>query len=561
MSAPESNSTFDGTFEDEESSGSEVSSSGEEDSVEEDSEEEVPMSKSEIPFDKKVKMFDSGGKLKSSSESDENFDDESGSESGSEYSGEEDYSEEGSSGSEESSHGDKDGQESFLNEQERLRGMGSISSNNSRKWYFIGLGICCVVILALSIGLGVGLTRNKDEEPEDGAPAPASIPTFAPGMQPTNAPVRMSIKLPSFRLDVVTDGGVLDVESDKATTIYRDGPLSETTNEQENSLNAVLVQGGDPDNAELPSAFALIEFPVTSDEVSYALSPMANKVTLSLNRVSDVPNPTVTYSACLIEGGPPTEGVDTLTGLNATYSMPNDCTGQNVVNFDVSPTDTAVSVDVSNMVFVVFDSFNDRQALRNLRGHRILEEPSTETLLMMIDTGPSNQTGDRFSEPHLKIEGILGCKSVFDVICSDEQFSSLCTMATAAQGVEEYLSYSDITFFAPTNDAIEKFLATGIDIDPYFYLDHLVFSSQIKSSDIDCSLSELPPLQMAEGITTVTCDSGSIFIAGGGNTGDLMPKIVDADIQSCNAIIHAIDNVILPILDDESGDESGDEDS
>ncbi len=152
-----------------------------------------------------------------------------------------------------------------------------------------------------------------------------------------------------------------------------------------------------------------------------------------------------------------------------------------------------------------------------------------------------------------------------DIICSDEQFSRLCTMATAAQGVEEDLSNSYMTFFAPTNDAIEKFLATGIDIDPsndpYFFLDHSVFFSRIKSSDIDCSLSELPPLKMAEGITTVTCDSGSIFIAGGGNTGDLIPKVVDADIQSCNAIIHAIDNVILPILDDESGDESGDEDS
>lgn len=430
MSAPESNSTFDGTFEDEESSGSEVSSSGEEDSVEEDSEEEVPMSRSEIPFEKKVKMFDSGGKLKASSESDENFDDESGSESGSEYSGEEDYSEDESSGSEESSQGDKDGRESFLNEQERLRGMGSISYNNTRKWYFIGLGICCVVILALSIGLGVGLTRNKDEEPEDGAPVPASIPTFAPGMQPTNAPVRMSIKLPSYGSNVVTTDPDLyrlddykvyiELESDKATTIYRDGPLSETTNEQESfsatgEYKTVLVQGGDPENAELPSAYALIEFPVTSDELSYAQSNQAERVMLRLSHFNEVPNRTVTYSACLIEGGPPTAGVDTLTGLTAAYLMPDDCIGQNVVNFDSSSNSTlglAFYVDVSNMVF---DSFNDRRALRNLRGQRVLEEPSTENLLMMIDTGPSNQTGDRFVvdplKPVLLIEGPLDCKS------------------------------------------------------------------------------------------------------------------------------------------------------
>lgn len=416
MAMPESNSTFDGTFEDEESSSSEVSSSGDEDSVEESSEEEVPMSKSEIPFDKKVKMFDSGGKMKSSSESDENFDDESGSDSGSEYSGEEDYSEEGSSGSEESSHGDKDGQESFLNEQERLRGMGSISSSNPRKWLFIGLGICCVVILALSIGLGVGLTRNKDDEPEDGVPAPASVPTFAPGMAPTNAPVRLSVKLPNYGSfvdsNLVTDDVVIDVESDKATTIYRDGELSETTN---GDLGTLLVQGGDPENAELPSAFALVELPLTSEDLSYLQSDAVESVNFCLEHFpnSTIPDRTVTYSACLIKEGAPSEGVDTLTGLTASYLMPDDCIGQSLVTFDVSPTDTEVCVDVSNMDF---DSLN-RRALRKLRGHRALEESGIQSLLMMIDNlEPSNQTGDRFyneenKQPSLIIEGTLGCKN------------------------------------------------------------------------------------------------------------------------------------------------------
>lgn len=127
-------------------------------------------------------------------------------------------------------------------------------------------------------------------------------------------------------------------------------------------------------------------------------------------------------------------------------------------------------------------------------------------------------------------------------------------MATAI-GLDKY-GIPDMTFFAPTNDAIEKFLATGKEINDIDLNNHFVIDSQIKSSDIDCSLSELPPLLMdwSDITTNVTCDSGSIFIAGGGNTGDLIPKVVEADIQSCDTVVHAIDYVIL---EGDSGDEDG----
>ena len=140
-----------------------------------------------------------------------------------------------------------------------------------------------------------------------------------------------------------------------------------------------------------------------------------------------------------------------------------------------------------------------------------------------------------------------------DVICSDERFSTLCTLAQAAN-LETVLgdNRSIFTVFAPTNDAIEKLLATGVDTsDPVFmeYLlsTHVVVLSQITSSDIDCTKPELPPLLMAnDELTNVICDSGSIFVVGGGNTEDARPKVVDADIETCNGIIHAIDTVILP---------------
>ncbi len=411
---PQSNSTFEGTFEDEDESGSEVTSSGEEESddeeasVEESSEEEVPESRSGLPFDKKVKMFDSGGKLKSSSDE---FDDEgSDSESGSEYSGEESYSED------ESGADDKDDEEDFLNEQERLRGMGSIPSNNSRKWLLICLAICCVVAIGLGVGLGVGLTRDKDkkDEPADkGASSPDAVPTFAPGMEPTNAPIRVPIKLPNPPdFDAVftfTEDVKIEVESDQATTIYRTGELVEVTNGDEATL---LVQKGSADDADFPSAFALVELAVPLEQVDYLLADDKLNATFCLDHVPDesIPDRSVTYTTCPILGGAPSEGVETLTGLNANYIIPVDCIGELAVTFSVSPADTEVCMDVTELLFAVF---NNRRARRGLRGRRALQGSTLEeeVILMMIDyLEDSDLTGDKFyneenKQPTLTIEG------------------------------------------------------------------------------------------------------------------------------------------------------------
>eukprot|EP00531_Pseudo-nitzschia_arenysensis_P009243 CAMPEP_0116143726 /NCGR_PEP_ID=MMETSP0329-20121206/15606_1 /TAXON_ID=697910 /ORGANISM="Pseudo-nitzschia arenysensis, Strain B593" /LENGTH=732 /DNA_ID=CAMNT_0003639069 /DNA_START=111 /DNA_END=2306 /DNA_ORIENTATION=- len=571
---PQSNSTFDGTFDDEDESGSEVTSSGEEESydeeesVEESSEEEVPESVSGLPFDKKVKMFNSGGKLKSSSDEfeDEGSESESESESGSEYSDDE-------SGSE-SEYSDNDDQEDFLNEQERLRGMGNIPPNNSRKWLLISIAICCVLSITIGVGLGLGLTRNKDkdDEPADkGASSPDTVPTFAPGMEPTNAPIRMPIKLPNPPdFDAVfsfTEDVKFEVESDQATTIYRTGDLSEVANGEATTL---LVQKGSADDADLPAAFALVELAVPLEQVDYLLADDALNATFCLDHVPDesIPDRSVTYTTCPILGGAPSEGVETLTGLNANYLIPDDCVGGVSVNFAVSPTDTKVCMDVTGLLFAVFNvrraSFNVRRARRGLRGRRALEDSTNvkkEVVLMMIDyVDDSDLTGDKFyneenKQPTLTIEGskVQECTTIVDVICSDERFSTLCTLAQAAN-LETVLgdNRSIFTVFAPTNDAIEKLLATGVDTsDPVFmeYLlsTHVVVSFQITSSDIDCTKPELPPLLMAnDELTNVICDSGSIFVVGGGNTEDARPKVVDADIETCNGIIHAIDTVILP---------------
>ena len=48
--------------------------------------------------------------------------------------------------------------------------------------------------------------------------------------------------------------------------------------------------------------------------------------------------------------------------------------------------------------------------------------------------------------------------------------------------------------------------------------------------------------------TTTVCIEGQIFQSGAGNTFSSLPKIVASDGVSCNGVIHAVDQIILPTL-------------
>jgi len=112
------------------------------------------------------------------------------------------------------------------------------------------------------------------------------------------------------------------------------------------------------------------------------------------------------------------------------------------------------------------------------------------------------------------------------------------------------------TLFAPTDDAITNAFAVAADLgvdfmDPSFIESilkyHVVYGSKISSSDIDCSLAEAFPLQMANGENTdIQCISDDIFVIGKGNPEDLLPRIIEEDINTCNGIVHAIDQMIFP---------------
>jgi len=507
---------------------------------------------------------ESGSESGSGSDLDESSDSDDDNSSGSE-------DESSRSGSDEKSYRDP-----FVDEQENARGIGSGMNSSMydryRRWYVIGLGVFCFLLLAVAIGLGVGLsTRDKDKnDDKEGSKAPTPIVTLPPGSAPTNPPVRMPISLPNPpKIDeIVTDDVEVVAEIIGTTTIYLDGDLKESANGSESTM---LVQRGLPSD-EIPSAYSLIELAVDAESVQYILSPTFN-ATFCLQHVpNDEPSDRVaTYSACLIDGGG--LDVDELTGATANYVMPNNCLNQVVESFVVSPADTEVCIDVTDEVFQsLMSGLSVRRGLRGKSGgsgdhYRSLQGDQNNLVMMIGNTlvpAAQGQPGDQFYTSNnedsekwpsliLKGEKKVECETIADIVCSDLRFSTLCSLVQATQwDVIFGDNRAILTVFAPDDEAIAKAMAEGLDTSNIDFVNellmyHTVFGALVESTDIDCNLLQIPPLRMANAKpTNITCDQDDIFIAGGGNLGDELPKIIDADIVTCNGIIHAINEVILP---------------
>lgn len=123
------------------------------------------------------------------------------------------------------------------------------------------------------------------------------------------------------------------------------------------------------------------------------------------------------------------------------------------------------------------------------------------------------------------------------------------------------------TVFAPTNQAFAKLGVEAIEalLDDVDALKDLLLYHVINSpmavflDELVCGVEVL----MLNGMTTTTeCSSSSnggggggdrpedddnaIFQVGMGNTDDDLPLLASTDIEACNGVIHAVDNVILP---------------
>eukprot|EP00536_Pseudo-nitzschia_multiseries_P005874 jgi/Psemu1/238856/estExt_Genewise1.C_1190013 len=146
------------------------------------------------------------------------------------------------------------------------------------------------------------------------------------------------------------------------------------------------------------------------------------------------------------------------------------------------------------------------------------------------------------------------CKTIAKIACDNSNFSMLCKALKKA-GLFSTLDdkHADFTVFAPSNDAFEGFLEwRGLDDIKLSRLEnilltHVVTDHVIDKDDLKNRCSEL--LRMASNEKTRTiCQNGKsdLFQKGNGNSDLCKPRIISADIQACNGIVHVVDEVILP---------------
>lgn len=144
------------------------------------------------------------------------------------------------------------------------------------------------------------------------------------------------------------------------------------------------------------------------------------------------------------------------------------------------------------------------------------------------------------------------CLSIPDIICLNDDFSILCDVLNATPEQKEFLTNSEYTLFAPSNDAFELIseVLETLDLDTLGNI--LAFhgtAGTVTSDDLECGQL----LDMSNGYPSRTqCkknDSGDEIVIqkGGGNRkNNLLPEIVVANIVACNGVIHVVDHVMLP---------------
>jgi len=419
---------------------------------------------------------------------------------------------------------------------------------------------CCMILVPLSliIGLSVGLTRGGD----DTTLAPTKVPTLPPTPVPTFAPTPAPTPAPVIKASTLG--------SDATTTIYREGISAGSPFGEEETM---LVQNGPPGNAELPSAYSLVQFDgivgIDTDATSvdaYLSSIEDLTVKFCLTVASNTNEDKITYSTCLLPSTSAPEPIDALSGITApSYTIPGDCVNNQVVTFEVDSSATEVCVDVASLLATTnaTAAANSTDVNPSLRGRRRAEDATgvNVTYLFMIDSlEESDRPGARFfsskdpqdREPTLTIEGENTCQSATTIACSVPGFSQLCELVTKA-GLASALDSNDAfkTIFAPSDDAFGKLSNETLKAldDPAALIDVLQYHiapKKIMAKDLVCSA----PIEMSNLEQTITlCGAnGAVYQVGSGVSPGVngLPEIISANIETCYGVIHVIDEVLIP---------------
>ncbi|WP_420599702.1 fasciclin domain-containing protein [Neptuniibacter sp.] len=134
-------------------------------------------------------------------------------------------------------------------------------------------------------------------------------------------------------------------------------------------------------------------------------------------------------------------------------------------------------------------------------------------------------------------------EDIVDVAVGNDNFSTLVAALKAADLVRALQGDGPFTVFAPTNDAFAKLPQETLNelLKPENKADlQAVLTYHVVSGKVDAKtamgLSEAPSLQGEK--IAISLDGGNVMIN--------QAKVVMADVNASNGIIHVIDTVILP---------------
>lgn len=140
--------------------------------------------------------------------------------------------------------------------------------------------------------------------------------------------------------------------------------------------------------------------------------------------------------------------------------------------------------------------------------------------------------------------------SIAEIAAGDEQFSTLVAALDAAGLVDTFAGEGSFTVFAPTNDAFEALPEGTVESlleDPEGSLTDIltyhVADGVLNAEDV-VSLESAPTL-LGEDIKITVTDDGELIL------NDSI-QVIMADIEASNGVIHVIDGVLLPTVEESS---------
>ena len=145
---------------------------------------------------------------------------------------------------------------------------------------------------------------------------------------------------------------------------------------------------------------------------------------------------------------------------------------------------------------------------------------------------------------------LLTFLSSVDYICSKNKFSTLCDLLGDTDLVDTFNGEYEYTIFAPTDNAFDNVGDEIVNLVTKkastlrnLLLFHAV-DDKVKFDDLYCT--GLTEMANGDDSRTVCTSDGKVHQKGGGNPRNMMPRIIEYNIPTCQGYIHVIDEVLLP---------------